>query len=126
MCDPELIAQGYDPGRAWRGGPLLPPQPWCSTLSAAIDGERDERTPKAWTRNPELRENPAWASYEANRTRLGHLATNATHGLLRAIRQGCDDRAFCYARKAVRLRLQLETMKANKPRHWISKARRVA
>jgi hypothetical protein len=130
MVDAELVAQGYDLECVWRGGPLLPPQPWRSSLAPAIEDEAmapgADRPAKAWTRNRGLRENPAWASYEANRTRLGRLADNATYCLMRAIRNGRADRAERYTRKALRLRLQLERLKATKPRHWIQKERRTA
>jgi hypothetical protein len=130
MTDADVSAQGYDLGRAWRGGPLLPPMAWCSTLAQAIKDEqmapRADQPVKAWTRNPGLRENPAWASYGANRARLAQLADNASRSLTRAIRHGRADRAAHYARKALRLRGQLETLKANKPRRWIQTKRRAA
>lgn len=128
MTDADLVAQGFDLAGAWRGGALLPSiANWRSTLAQAIDdaemAAREDVPVKTWTRDPNLRENPAWASYDANRTRLAQLVDNARRSLLRTIRAGRADRAVHFTRKILRLKRQLEMVKAHKPRRWIPKGR---
>jgi hypothetical protein len=58
MTDADVSAQGYDLGRAWRGGPLLPPMAWCSPLSAASAGEpRARHKPRRAAARPRYRRN---------------------------------------------------------------------